>query len=159
MVDSAVAKLSDSGPSRRPRRRPGENRERLILSGLHCFGIYGFHAASTAEIARLAGVPQPHVYANFTTKQTLFLACVERACRLLTEVPAPRADTAAMSAREAATSTLFHAIADLGAIERLDSAAAAQCREMIAQLRHELGKREFTNLLTQAASHLLIEPE
>lgn len=66
---------SSAPPSRRPRRRTGENRERLLVAGIIQFGISGYHGASTASIGELADVSQPHVYANFTTKQELFLAC------------------------------------------------------------------------------------
>jgi len=79
---------------RRARRRPGENRKRLLEAGLIEFGLFGFHGASTAGIAARAGVPQPHVYASFATKQELFLACVELACagvrdRAGVDVPRP----------------------------------------------------------------------
>lgn len=81
---------NDSSPStttRRPRRRPGENRERLLNAGITVFGAHGYHAAQTAAIAALAGVPQPHVYANFKTKQDLFLACAEKVRVLLLDTP------------------------------------------------------------------------
>lgn len=60
---------------RRARRRPGENRERLIQAGIVSFAAEGYHRTSTTVIASLANVPQPHVYASFRTKQQLFLAC------------------------------------------------------------------------------------
>lgn len=69
--------VNNSAP-RRPRRRPGENRERLLQAGIAIFGSRGFHGASTASIAALAGVPQPHVYSNFQTKQELFLECARK---------------------------------------------------------------------------------
>lgn len=64
--------------TRRTRRRPGENRERLLEAGIVVFSRHGYHGASTAAIASLAGVPQPHVYANFQTKQELFLECTRK---------------------------------------------------------------------------------
>ena len=64
--------------SARPRRRPGENRERLIEAGLIEFGLFGYHGASTAGIAARAEVPQPHLYASFPSKRDLFLATVRR---------------------------------------------------------------------------------
>lgn len=71
---------------RRARRRPGENRTRLLEAGIIVFGMYGFHGASTSDIARLAEVPQPHVYQHFSSKSALFLSCVEVAvARLTTE--------------------------------------------------------------------------
>lgn len=68
---------------RRARRRPGENRERLIEAGLIEFGLFGFHGASTAAIAARAGVPQPHVYSNFINKQALFLETCAAATRMV----------------------------------------------------------------------------
>ena len=71
-----------SAPAR-PRRRPGENRERLIEAGLIEFGLFGYHGASTAGIAARAEVPQPHVYASFPSKGELFLAVVRRVAERL----------------------------------------------------------------------------
>lgn len=68
---------------RRARRKPGENRERLLQAGLHEFGLYGYQGASTARIAARADVPQPHVYANFSGKAELFIACLDRAFEFL----------------------------------------------------------------------------
>lgn len=68
---------------RRARRRPGENRERLIEAGLIEFGLFGFHGASTAAIAARAEVPQPHVYSNFINKQALFLETCAAATRMV----------------------------------------------------------------------------
>ena len=69
--------------TRRARRRPGENRERLIEAGLGEFGLFGFHGASTAAIAARAEVPQPHVYANFSNKQELFLEVCAAAVQIV----------------------------------------------------------------------------
>lgn len=54
----------------------GENRQRLLQAGLAEFGLHGFHGAATAAIAARADVPQPHLYASFSSKQALFAACV-----------------------------------------------------------------------------------
>lgn len=80
----------------RPRRRPGENRERLIEAGLIEFGLFGYHGASTAGIAARAEVPQPHVYASFPSKGALFLAVVRRVAERLAErLAEPTAERAA----------------------------------------------------------------
>lgn len=68
----------------RARRKPGENRGHLLKAGLVEFGLFGYHGASTATIAARAGVPQPHVYASFRTKQELFLTVCEHAFDALT---------------------------------------------------------------------------
>ena len=68
------------------RRRPGENRRRLVEAGLVEFGLYGYHGTSTGRIAARADVPQPHLYANFSSKRAWLLACaedsIERLCAL-----------------------------------------------------------------------------
>lgn len=69
---------------RRSRRKPGENRARLLEAGLIEFGLFGYHGASTSAIAQRADVPQPHVYVNFGSKQELFVACLQT---LLSEAP------------------------------------------------------------------------
>lgn len=87
-----------STTQRRPRRKPGENRERLLEAGLIEFGLFGYHGASTSAIAARAGVPQPHVYASFATKRELFLAC----CVRTLSDPSPRPPgTSADGARNA----------------------------------------------------------
>ncbi|GAA2181837.1 hypothetical protein GCM10009847_25030 [Leucobacter tardus] len=77
---------------RRPRRKPGENRERLLEAGLIEFGLFGYHGASTAAIAARAEVPQPHVYASFATKQELFVACCARALTAPSDREVPSTD-------------------------------------------------------------------
>lgn len=63
---------------RRTRRRPGENRERLIAAATIDFAIHGYRGSSTATIGTRAGVPQPHVYASFQSKRELYVAAAER---------------------------------------------------------------------------------
>lgn len=79
-VEDGTARAGDeaSTGARRPRRRPGENRERLVVAATSVFASFGYHGASTVSIAALADVPQPHVYTNFSTKLELFLSCWER---------------------------------------------------------------------------------
>ncbi len=95
---SGTAATDTNESARRPRRRPGENRARLVEAGIRVFGIQGFHGASTSTIAELAEVPQPHVYANFTTKQELFLACGQRVLELLADNAADDEEETRLSA-------------------------------------------------------------
>ncbi|MGW9021798.1 TetR family transcriptional regulator [Leucobacter chromiiresistens] len=100
--------------ARRARRRPGENRERLIEAGLTEFGLFGFHGASTAAIAARADVPQPHVYANFANKQALFLETCAAATRIVIAGDAPGSgelptDRACEHSREGAEALLVDA--------------------------------------------------
>ncbi|MDQ6847769.1 MAG: TetR/AcrR family transcriptional regulator [Candidatus Dormibacteraeota bacterium] len=51
-----------------------ERREQVIRAGIAEFAEQGYQAASTAAIARRAGISQPYIYALFPSKQELFIA-------------------------------------------------------------------------------------
>jgi AcrR family transcriptional regulator len=57
-----------------------ERREAVIEAAIAEFAEHGYHAASTAAIAKRAGISQPYIYALFADKETLFLACYRRGC-------------------------------------------------------------------------------
>ncbi|WP_140393402.1 TetR/AcrR family transcriptional regulator [Leucobacter sp. 7(1)] len=127
-------------PEPRSRRRPGENREHLIEAGLHEFGLSGYHGTSTARIAARAGVPQPHVYANFRTKHELFLACVSESVarvRLAQRLPGDAL-------------LVFQALAAMP-----DPALGESLRTLLTPLREYLGAEGFADLLESAATRLL----
>lgn len=131
---------------RRPRRRPGENRERLIHAGIVEFGLLGYHGASTSVIAQRAEVPQPHVYASFGSKQDLFLACCRRAAELLLGTAlAPEALPA-----EAAPRLLYQAVASLG-----DEQLRELIEQEIAPLRERMSRRELLGVISSGAAALL----
>lgn len=55
-----------------------QTRERLLDSALKVFSRRGFYGASVDEIAAEAGYSKGAVYSNFSTKEELFLALVDR---------------------------------------------------------------------------------
>ncbi len=56
----------------------------MLDAAVRVFSRRGFHAASMDEIAELAGVSKPMVYAYLGTKEELFIACLHReATRLM----------------------------------------------------------------------------
>ena len=62
-----------------PRRRTAdERREHVIDAAIATFAAQGYHAASTTEIARRAGISQPYIYALFRNKEELFLAAYRK---------------------------------------------------------------------------------
>jgi TetR/AcrR family transcriptional regulator len=67
-----------------PRRatRPGAIRQhnvaRILKAAETVFAKKGFSGASTAEIARLAGVPKPNLHYYFRTKQALYESVLDR---------------------------------------------------------------------------------
>ena len=58
----------------RGRSTADERREQVIAAAVREFGEQGYQAASTAAIARRAGISQPYIYALFPSKQDLFIA-------------------------------------------------------------------------------------
>jgi AcrR family transcriptional regulator len=61
-------------PAVRPRFSADQRREQVVLAAITEFGDQGYQAASTAAIARRAGISQPYIYALFPSKQDLFIA-------------------------------------------------------------------------------------
>jgi AcrR family transcriptional regulator len=56
------------------RRTADERREHVIEAAIVEFAAHGYQGASTAAIARRAGISQSYVYALFPDKRALFLA-------------------------------------------------------------------------------------
>ena len=65
--------MSRSSPAR-SRFSADERREQVMAAAVREFGEQGYQAASTAAIARRAGISQPYIYALFPSKQDLFIA-------------------------------------------------------------------------------------
>ena len=82
-----------------------ERRKAIVDAALRVFSEGSYAGATTAEIAREAGVSEPILYRHFASKQALYLACIETAWQrvraawdeAVTAEPDPRAWTQAMS--------------------------------------------------------------
>jgi AcrR family transcriptional regulator len=61
----------------RPRLPAAERRAAIVDAALEVFGKRSYSAATTAEIARAAGVSEPILYRHFTSKRDLYCACLE----------------------------------------------------------------------------------
>jgi AcrR family transcriptional regulator len=55
-----------------------ERREAVLDAAVHEFAQAGYHAASTTNIAKRAGISQPYIYALFPNKKALFIAVQQR---------------------------------------------------------------------------------
>ncbi|HEX8073350.1 MAG TPA: helix-turn-helix domain-containing protein [Thermoleophilaceae bacterium] len=62
----------------RTNRSAGERREDVLEAAVTEFAAHGYRGASTAAIAKRAGISQSYVYALFPDKRALFLAAYER---------------------------------------------------------------------------------
>lgn len=73
-----------TSPQRGRRKVPRAVREQQMLAVAEkTFATRGFHEASMDEIAELAGISKPMVYAYFGSKEGLYRACIERARDIL----------------------------------------------------------------------------
>ena len=60
------------------RQTSDQRRDQVLDAASHEFATHGYHAASTAAIAKLAGISQPYIYALFPNKKELFLGAQAR---------------------------------------------------------------------------------
>jgi AcrR family transcriptional regulator len=78
------------------KRLPRAVRERQMLdAAVQIFARRGFHAASMDEIAEVAGISKPMVYAYLGAKDEVFLACLRREATQLLEAVAGSVEPAA----------------------------------------------------------------
>jgi TetR/AcrR family transcriptional regulator, regulator of cefoperazone and chloramphenicol sensitivity len=96
--------------------RGEETRERIVNAALQMFGQRGFEAASTRDIATLAGVNAPALQYYFDSKEGLFVACVERIVKRVWEyMSAVVAGAERLIAERAAVEDLIEAFCDIQA--------------------------------------------
>jgi AcrR family transcriptional regulator len=67
-----------SGPPRLRLPAP-ERRQAILAAALEVFAAGSYAGATTAEIAREAGISEPILYRHFGSKRDLYLACLEEA--------------------------------------------------------------------------------
>ncbi|MDX6561356.1 MAG: hypothetical protein QOD65_1170 [Gaiellales bacterium] len=68
------------------RKSKEERREEILDAAMAVFADKGLYAASTEEIAKLAGISQPYVFRLFGTKKELYIAVVARCFRRTLEL-------------------------------------------------------------------------
>jgi AcrR family transcriptional regulator len=71
---SCMAATTEAGTAADGRRTAAERREHVIAAAVTEFARNGYNGASTAAIARRAGISQPYIYALFPSKRDLFIA-------------------------------------------------------------------------------------
>lgn len=70
-----------------------ERRQALVAAALRVFSTGSYSGATTADIAREAGVSEPILYRHFASKRELYFACLEEAwARLKAAFDARRAE-------------------------------------------------------------------
>ncbi len=56
-----------------------DRREQILNAAVRCFARYGYRGATTARLARAARVSGPVLYRHFKSKQSLFMALLDKA--------------------------------------------------------------------------------
>jgi AcrR family transcriptional regulator len=69
----------------RPRLSAQERRQAVLDTAGRIFSQSSYRGATTAEIAREAGITEPILYRHFGSKRDLYLACLEEAWRSFRE--------------------------------------------------------------------------
>ena len=67
----------------RPRLSAAERREAVLGAACRAFFEAGYRGATTAGIAREAGISEPILYRHFGSKRDLYIACLDEAWRSL----------------------------------------------------------------------------
>lgn len=157
------ASSSAAPGNRRPRRRPGENHANLLAASTIEFGRRGYAATQTSVIAKRAGVSQPNVYANFSSKRDLFLACLQNLLELLSS--GPTGVSAAEAQNEAQVKPQHEYMGALSDEHTLLLYQAVACASdtslkpdlllLLHALRVQLGDERLSNALLRAADLLL----
>ncbi|MBL8745258.1 MAG: TetR/AcrR family transcriptional regulator [Phycisphaerae bacterium] len=62
-----------------------KRREQLLDTAVALFAEKGYGGATTAELAKAAGVTEPIIYRHFESKKTLFIAAIERTGEMVTQ--------------------------------------------------------------------------
>ncbi len=79
--------MSSAETSTKPRRRdPKNTRERLVRAALDLFTTQGYHASTTPQVARRAGVAEGTIYRHFTSKEQLLNEIYRGAVRMFTQI-------------------------------------------------------------------------
>jgi len=70
----------------RQRLTAGERRQAVLDTACRVFAVSSYRGATTAEIAREAGISEPILYRHFGSKRDLYLACLDEAWADLREL-------------------------------------------------------------------------
>ena len=69
----------------RPRLSAQDRRQAVLDTACRAFFAKSYRGATTAEIAREAGITEPILYRHFGSKRDLYLACLDEAWRIFRE--------------------------------------------------------------------------
>lgn len=80
-----MSELSPPRLAARPRLSAEARRQAVLDAATRVFFKTSFRGATTAEIAREAGISEPILYRHFGSKRDLYIACLDEAWRIFRE--------------------------------------------------------------------------
>ncbi|QNN63840.1 helix-turn-helix transcriptional regulator [Leucobacter denitrificans] len=110
------------------------------------FARYGYAATQTSAIATRAGVSQPNVYANFASKEELFLECLRTSLSCIELAVAQEPEELA----PVHACLLFQAIASIG-LREVGESVQSQLRHLVSVI----GQDAFEAMVLQGQSLLM----
>ena len=115
---------ADAAPARRPRGRPGHDREAVLRRAIDLFNRQGYDATSVADLAADLGVTKSAIYHHFPGKEALLEAALDEAldglARAVEEaVAATRGESAYARLRATVESSVGILVAHLPAVTLL----------------------------------------
>jgi AcrR family transcriptional regulator len=143
----------------RKRMSAAERREAILEAAIEVIAAHGFRGATTADIAKRAGISQPYVFRFFPTKKDLCAAVAERcATRILDDwenaVPGP-GETRLQTLGRTYVQTLPNRRLEL--MVRLNTYASADDPDVAAAARHHLA-RVYRYVIGQAERDAVEDP-
>jgi AcrR family transcriptional regulator len=119
-----------------------ERREAILDAAIEEIAASGYAGATTAAIARRAGISQPYVFRFFATKKALFLAAIDRAVgRIIadweTAVPLP-GESRLQTLGRTYVERLPRRRGEL--LAQLQASASSEDPEIAAAMRHHLAR-------------------
>jgi AcrR family transcriptional regulator len=84
-MKSPALRVAKSRSPRKPKGQGAERREEILDAAQSLFAQKGVHAVSTRQIAEIAGISQPALYAYFATKDDIAAELCVRAFAILAE--------------------------------------------------------------------------
>lgn len=102
-----------------PTEREGRRREQFLAAGLEVFGSQGWAGTTVLDVCRAARLSQRYFYEQFSGREALFLAVVDRAGEEIQAVVREAANAPGETARERAAGVLTALAAQFAADPRM----------------------------------------
>lgn len=139
-----------------------DGRERILAAALHAFAEVGYAGATTAGIARAAGVTQPLVHHHFGSKEKLWRATVDSAFANIPRVVASPSDPSPPATLLETVEQFVRFVAAHPEVTRIvarEGAVASPRLDYLLKRHLHAPFRELVDLMRAAQQAGLVAPE